>query len=100
MAKTQDITRIDERVYIVAGKVIEFQPEPYDMSDQENIRRITDLAKHLYEEPFFSRLYGDQTITVLLHDGQDATKLTPSQAHVDDLREGIREKVKEAMGWR
>lgn len=101
MTEAQKFTQISDCVYIIEGKVIEFQPGPYDMSDPKNADSIKELAKKLYdmEQGDLPRMYGNQTITTILHEINGEPGIALGQSHISSLSDDIQKKVKAVMEW-
>lgn len=99
MTEAQKFTKIDDRIYIIDGKPIEFRNDPYDMDDPKNKADVIDFASKLYEGATLPRIYGKTTVCRLFYDKKDPGNLVMGQVPFSKLPQTAQEKIKAIMGW-
>lgn len=93
------IVDVTDFVHVVDGKVICFKPGTYDMSSGEAVGWLLSLAENLFETKTLPRMYGKDSVCLVLpaHDGMGG--VMPCVKHADDFPEQYRHDVRRGLEY-
>lgn len=93
----KNIIKINDSVYIVTGKIIQFVPGPYNMSGHDAEKKLLDFAKSLYDKNDIPRHFGSKSVCQLISVKNKPGEYAFNQIHLNKLPIDIRLKIEEAF---